>query len=230
MPCILCIDTSTEICSVALFKEEKLLSHQFSDKGYSHAENITVFISKALKEANLDLKDLTAVAVSKGPGSYTGLRIGVSTAKGICYALDKPLIAVDSLLSLAYGIKNKIPGKEKKCYIIPMIDARRMEVYCSVFDEKLSEIEHIQAHILDTNSFQEYFNENKCYIGGTGAEKFKALHENNNNIINIFSTNVATNMILPVLEKYNKKQFENVAYFEPYYLKDFIAGKPKKLL
>lgn len=230
MPIILCIETSTTICSVALFDDMKLLSHQYSTEQNAHAQNITILISKALKEMQLNMDNIDVVSVSKGPGSYTGLRIGVSTAKGICYALNKPLIAVDALIGLAYGIESHITKLEKPASIIPMIDARRMEVYCSVYDHHLKEKEAIKAKVLDEKTFEQYFKEQKCFIGGTGAEKFKELHAENENIINTETQSLSVNMIQPTLEKYKQSSFEDVAYFEPFYLKDFIAGKPKKML
>ena len=141
MPLILNIETATEFCSVALARDGKLLSLRESQSGYSHAENITVFISEVIREAGVSLNDLDAIAVSKGPGSYTGLRIGVSTAKGLCFALDKPLLAVYTLQALTVGFFNsKFEIRNSKLFFCPMLDARRMEVYCAVYDSELNEV------------------------------------------------------------------------------------------
>jgi tRNA threonylcarbamoyladenosine biosynthesis protein TsaB len=220
---ILNIETSTKNCSVSLAKNGKtIICKELSEAGFSHAEKLHIFIENVLKSANLSFKDLNAIAVSQGPGSYTGLRIGVSAAKGLCYALDIPLIAVDTLQVLASkaDIKNGI--------IIPMIDARRMEVYSSIFDENHNKIREIKAEILDENSFQEI--QETIYFVGDCNEKAKTVLTKNNYVFlddKIYPS--ANEMSLLSFNKFQNKNFEDVAYFEPYYLKDFITTVSKKL-
>ncbi|MGB0882454.1 MAG: tRNA (adenosine(37)-N6)-threonylcarbamoyltransferase complex dimerization subunit type 1 TsaB [Vicingaceae bacterium] len=233
MSIILGIETSTKICSVAISKSDKLLAVKEEGGDYSHSEKLTVFIQTVLSEANLKLKDIDAIAVSKGPGSYTGLRIGVSVAKGLCYALNKPLITVDTLQAMAYGACSKFISEGIKRAVIycPMIDARRMEVYTSLFDENNNEVEPISAKIIDENSFSDYLKENKIVFFGDGSSKCEAVLGNNENAIFISEGLPSAQHINSIaLEKLQKKEFEDVAYFEPYYLKDFIATTPKKLL
>ncbi len=229
MSFILHIDTTTKLCSVSLAKDGVLLSlKEEYDEQYSHAEKLNLFIQDVLAEAKITLKELNAVAVSKGPGSYTGLRIGVSTAKGLCYGLDIPLIAVDTLLSLAYGCRKKIEkqiqGGDLFC---PMIDARRMEVYTQLFDSQLNSIRNIKAQIIEENSYQE-FQEQTIYFCGDGAEKCsKVITQSNIEFISGIQT--STKWMLPfAYECFKQNKFEDVAYFEPFYLKDFVAGSPKK--
>lgn len=196
-----------------------------NDAGYSHAENLHLFILKALKTAGLETSDLDAISVSKGPGSYTGLRIGVSTAKGICFALDKPLIAVDTLAVLARQLKVE---KADTSYIVPLIDARRMEVYSAVYDINYAQIRATEAEIIDSNSFAEYLKQTKVYFIGDGAAKCKGVIEHQNAI---FQEKVhfpsANEMALIATEKYKVGDFEDLAYFEPFYLKDFVGLKAK---
>jgi len=217
---ILNIETATTNCSVAISKDDKLLSLVEEDsKMYSHAEQLHLFIEKALKEAKLDKKDLSAVAISKGPGSYTGLRIGVSTAKGIAYALDIPLISVSTLKSLASQVKNTD-------FIIPMIDARRMEVYTQIFNSNTEELNKIDAKILDESSYSDLLNSRSkiCFIGN-GSKKFKNIIEVRDNL-DFISSNPSAREMVPISSQKNKLQlFEDVAYFEPFYLKDFVAGR-----
>jgi len=229
MALILCIETATTVCSVVLAKDGKLISIREINKGYTHAENITIFIDEVLKEAKLKPTDIDAVCVSKGPGSYTGLRIGVSTAKGLCYALDKPLLSINSLFSMAEGVRNsQFSILNSQFCFCPMIDARRMEVYCAIYNQSGAEVKPTCAEIIDENSFADLLSKNKIYFFGDGAEKCKAIlskHKNAVFVSDIFPS--AKNMIKLAEEKYNQKQFEDVAYFEPYYLKEFIAGKKK---
>jgi len=220
---ILNIETATKNCSVSLSEKGIVLSCiELNEGQFSHAEKLHDFILEVLKFSNLKMKDIEAVAVSKGPGSYTGLRIGVSAAKGICFALDVPLISVPTLSSLANSIKNK-----KGEYIIPMIDARRMEVYSSVFDDEYNQIRETKAEIIDEVSFSEFLNQGKVYFLGDGAEKCKELIQNKNAVFleNYFPS--ANEMAKLSYRNFNSNNFEDVAYFEPYYLKDFVAGKPK---
>lgn len=242
MALILNLETATEVCSVALAKNGKLLSVRETAGGYTHSENLTVFIDEVIREAGASLNDLDAVSVSKGPGSYTGLRIGVSTAKGLCFALEKPLLAVNTLLSLANNFltSNLKPqtlpanalGKQQwqagSNLLCPMLDARRMEVYCAVYDSKLNEIEPTAAVIIEKNSFEDILKTNKIYFFGNGAAKCKAILQHPNAIFvdNIYPS--ATAMISLSEKLFAEKKFEDTAYFEPFYLKDFVAGKAKE--
>jgi len=222
---LLCIETATTVCSVCVTADDKILSYKEINNGFSHAENLHVFIEDVLKEANLSIKQINAVVVSKGPGSYTGLRIGVSTAKGLCYALQIPLISIDTLQSMAYSITST---KKEDALYCPMLDARRMEVYCAVYNANLETITPVNALVLDEKSV-EIFNLNKAiYFFGDGMAKAKELLQNNNNAIFIDAVfPSAKNMATLAFTKFSKKQFEDVAYFEPFYLKEFFTTAKK---
>ena len=212
---------------MALSDNDRLLALKETQRENSHAEMITVFIQEVLAEAGLQIHKLDAVAVSKGPGSYTGLRIGVSTAKGICYALNKPLLSVNTLFSLAQGVLHLDHDFDAKTLLCPMIDARRMEVYYALFDLNLNELKPTAAEIITSESFSEYLQDYTLCCFGDGAEKCKTLFEGMPSITFIDEVFLsAQNMIQQALEKYNNGEFENTAYFEPFYLKDFIAGAP----
>ena len=217
---ILCIETATTNCSVALGKEGELLAlkEDYSDN-YSHAERLHLFIDEILKENSLTPKDLSAIAVSKGPGSYTGLRIGVSAAKGLCFSLDLPLISVPTLTSLALQVDVNAGD-----YIIPLLDARRMEVYTAGFSSDLKPVFETRAQILGENSFQEYLEKGKVTFIGNGVEKFKKICSHKSADFVVGKLPSAAEMVVLASERFSKKQFEDVAYFEPYYLKDFQAG------
>ena len=222
MSYILNIETATKNCSVALAKEGKtILCKEIAEEGYSHAERLHVFIEEIVKEAGITFSDLAAIAVSQGPGSYTGLRIGVSAAKGLCYALGIPLIAIDTLQTLASQIT------VSDGLIIPMIDARRMEVYSAVFDVNHQNKREIQAEIIDENSFQGY--DETLYFIGDCAEKCKSVLTKGNFV---FLENIkypsAKEMSILSYEKYKISDTVDVAYFEPYYLKDFMVTTSKK--
>ena len=220
MSLILCIETATTNCSVAIGKEGKILAlkEDYSDN-YSHAERLHLFINEVLKENKIDPDDLSAIAVSKGPGSYTGLRIGVSAAKGLCFSLDIPLISVPTLESLAHQVPS-----EKGAYIIPLLDARRMEVYTAGFTADGKEAFPTKAQILDPDSFSEYLEKGKVSFIGNGVEKFRGICEHQNAQFIIGKLPSAGEMVSIAEEKFRRKDFEDVAYFEPYYLKDFQAG------
>jgi tRNA threonylcarbamoyladenosine biosynthesis protein TsaB len=224
---ILNIETATEVCSVALSRDGKLLSLRESKSGFTHSENITVFIDEVIKEAGLTLHALDAIAVSKGPGSYTGLRIGVSTAKGLCFALDKPLLAIPTLKALASGLISQTSNLklETSDFFCSMLDARRMEVYCAVYDSELNEVEPTSAKIIEKNSFEKILESSKVYFFGSGAMKCKTIltHPNAIFIEDVFAS--ALSMISISEKLFEEKKFENAAYFEPFYLKDFVAGK-----
>jgi len=220
---ILLIETSTLICSVALAKGTEVLAIRENFEGLSHAALTAVFIDEVMKEANVKFSDLDAIAVSKGPGSYTGLRIGVSTAKGLCYALNKPLIAVSSLQALA---QTAVKHYDEKHLFIPMIDARRMEVYAAVYNAKNECLRDVQADIIDENSYAD-FSKQPLVLLGDGAKKCEDVFKNNPHIrIDETLKFSAKNMAALAQKAFENGIFEDVAYFEPFYLKDFIAGKP----
>ena len=222
MSLILSIETTTTNCSVSLSKNgETLVLKEDYGKGYSHAERLHVYIDEVIKESGHTLGDLDAIAVSKGPGSYTGLRIGVSAAKGLCFALNIPLISISTLQSLAHQVS------EAKGYIIPMLDARRMEVYSEVFNTKYESERAIEAQIIDETSFNSYLDQDKSYFIGNGVEKTKTVISHPNACFIEGKLPSANEMSLLAYNKYKKNDIEDVAYFEPYYLKDFIAVKPK---
>lgn len=235
---ILCIETSTAVCSVALVENGNVIAMKESLDGQNHAEKITLFIDEIMKEAGVAYKDLDAVATSMGPGSYTGLRIGVSTAKGFCYALEKPLIAIDTLAAMAHGFISRQPsaisyqpmanGQQPTAVLCPMIDARRMEVYSAFFNEKLERISETEALIIDENSFMEMKQNNHLYLFGDGADKLASLFENDENITVVEKFHCsATYMATLAEEAFKNKDFVDVAYFEPFYLKNFVPGIPK---
>ncbi|OUR91512.1 tRNA (adenosine(37)-N6)-threonylcarbamoyltransferase complex dimerization subunit type 1 TsaB [Flavobacteriales bacterium 34_180_T64] len=222
MSLILSIETTTTNCSVSLSNEgETLVLMEDNNKNYSHAEMLHVFIDKIIKKADIKRSDLDAIAVSKGPGSYTGLRIGVSAAKGLCYALDKPLISISTLNALAHQVKTD------EGVIIPMLDARRLEVYSAIFDHHYNSLRGIEAQILDQNAFESYLEKNLVYFIGNGVEKTKTLINHSNAIFVENKLPSAREMDKLAFEKYKKNDIEDVAYFEPFYLKDFIALKAK---
>jgi len=220
MALLLNIETATTNCSVSLSKDgETLVLKEDNSLSYSHAETLHVFIDEVFKTANIEPSNIDAVAVSKGPGSYTGLRIGVSSAKGICYALNKPLLSVDTLKSLA------CQAKVEKGFIVPMLDARRMEVYCSVYSYDLKKVREIEAQVIDENSFGDYLKHGTVYFIGNGVEKTKAIIEHPNAVFIDNKLPSANEMSVLSEIKYKTSNTEDVAYFEPYYLKDFVAIK-----
>jgi len=222
MKYILNIETSTTNCSVALAKDgETVCIKEDNSLKYSHAERLHVYIDEVLKIANIQTSELAAVAVSKGPGSYTGLRIGVSAAKGLCFALDIPLISVPTLEALAY--KTQI----KKGCIVAMLDARRMEVYASTFDSDYSCIEPTDAKILDENSYGNILQNQSVHFVGTGVDKTKTIIQHPNAYFDSQLPS-AKQMCRLSFNKFQAEEFEDLAYFEPFYLKDFIAIPSKK--
>ena len=223
---ILHIETATQICSVALSENNRVIATRSSDEKNAHSRVLTVFIKEILKQNNFKPEDLDALAVSMGPGSYTGLRIGVSTAKGLCFAIDKPLIAIGTLQAMAIGMAEKA-GSSDALYC-PMIDARRMEVYSAIFDRGNKQVREIRAEIIDEDSFSGQLQTNQMIFAGDGAEKCKAIlsPDPNAHFLDHFIPS-AEFMIKIAYEKFKAGKFEDVAYFEPFYLKDFIAGPPK---
>lgn len=223
MAIILSLETSTTNCSVSLSnKGETLVLKEDNNANYSHAESLHLFIDDVLKTAKLTLKNLDAVAVSKGPGSYTGLRIGVSAAKGLCYALNIPLISVSTLKALAYQVSTN------EGIIVPMLDARRLEVYSAIYNVSFDEIRDVEAQILDETSFLEYLDKEPVCFVGNGVEKTKRLITHSNAVFIEGKLPSANEMSFLAYQKYKKSDIEDVAYFEPFYLKDFIALKSKK--
>lgn len=223
---ILQIDTATEVCSVSLSEGGSLVDVIETSEPNQHAVKLTVFISLLLERNSIAYTDLQAIAVSKGPGSYTGLRIGVSTAKGLCYALGIPLIAIDTLDSMFYGYKKEFGVMDSHVYL-PMIDARRMEVYTAVFDSESNKIEATQAKIVDGESFDD-FDHTVVHLFGSGALKFQDLFADKSFIVVESSfVHSSSYMSSVVWDKFCQGTFEDVVYFEPYYLKEFIATTPK---
>ena len=219
MALILCLETATTNCSVGIAKDGRLLTlKEDNSKNYSHAEKLHVFINEALSDADISAEDLDAIAVSKGPGSYTGLRIGVSSAKGLCYSLDIPLISVPTLDLLAYKLKGE------QGIFISMLDARRMEVYSAVYDSEINQLRDTQAQILEETSFQEYLERSKVHFIGNGVSKFEDICSHPNAVFHKEQYPSAREMAEIAELKHQISDTEDVAYFEPYYLKDFIAG------
>ena len=246
---ILCLETSTAVCSVALVENGNVVALRESLDGQNHAEKITLFIDEVMKEAGVAYKDLDAVATSMGPGSYTGLRIGVSTAKGLCYAMEKPLIAIDTLAAMAHGFnvaetqRGKVTelmvgvnsqsqsqgqSQQPTAILCPMIDARRMEVYTAFFNEKLERTSETEALVIDENSFMELKQNNHLYLFGDGADKLAALFQNDENITVVEKFHCSAAYMAKLAdEAFTNKQFVDTAYFEPFYLKNFVPGMPK---
>ncbi len=220
---IINLETATTNCSVSVSVDGELISlKEENTPNYSHAEQLHIFIEEALKEASLSFSDIDSIAVSKGPGSYTGLRIGVSAAKGLCFSLDLPLISVPTLESMANQIQ---VGLDE--VIIPVLDARRMEVYSCVFDDNHKEIRTTKAEIIDENSFKEYLDFKKVHIIGSGAEKCEEILEYSNFQFYKEAFPSAKEIARIAYKKFEASDFEDVAYFEPYYLKDFILQTKK---
>ncbi|MEH6407419.1 MAG: tRNA (adenosine(37)-N6)-threonylcarbamoyltransferase complex dimerization subunit type 1 TsaB [Leeuwenhoekiella sp.] len=223
MALILCLETTTTNCSVAIAKDgEVLILKEDMGLNYSHAERLHKYIAEVLKEASIDKKELNAIAVSEGPGSYTGLRIGVSSAKGLCFALDIPLIAIDTLQAMATQVSQPSDS------IIPLLDARRMEVYCAVFDSQYQKLTETKAKIVDAESFKEYLEKGITVFIGNGVEKFSEIINNPKAVFIPEALPSSKEMASLAEAKYKISDFEDVAYFEPFYLKDFLITKPKK--
>lgn len=225
---ILGIETATKMCSVAISDGENLLALKEEGGEYSHAEKLNGFIEECLQKAGVNLQQIDVIAVSKGPGSYTGLRIGVSTAKGLCYSLNKPLISVDTLQAMALKMQEQPINAD---LYAPMIDARRMEVYTALYNLKNEKVKNVEAKIIDENSFTEELRTKQVVFFGDGAEKCEIVLAQNSNAVfskEVFPSAQYINQV--ALKKLNNDDFDDVAYFEPYYLKDFVATTAKKLL
>ena len=242
MALILNMDTATGVCSVALAKDGESIAFRTSEITNSHSVLLTTFINEVMRDAGFFLSDLDAIAINEGPGSYTGLRIGVASAKGLCYALNKPLIGVSGLKSMAVGMtkvlseelkvkSEKLMGSKegrKPILFCPMVDARRMEVYCSIFDQELNTLMETRAEIVEEKSFSGYFEDHIVVLAGYGATKCKTSLENHPNAIFLDQFKVSAEYMTALAEEqFNKQNFQDIAYFEPFYLKDFVAGKPR---
>lgn len=230
MSCILNIETSTNMCSVALSQDGVCLYEDVNMEGPSHAQVLAGYVKNAVSFADSHAIPIDAIAISKGPGSYTGLRIGVSEAKGVAYGRDAKLLSVPTLKLLTVPILLGHEELPEDALLCPMIDARRMEVYCALYDRALNEVVQTQALVIDSDSFKEYLDKQPIYFMGNGADKCVETiqHPNAHFIKNIVPR--AKNMIPLAEMAMAKEQFEDVAYFEPFYLKEFVATKSKKLL
>lgn len=218
---ILHLETATKVCSVGLSKNGKLIGlKEIEEDGYSHGENLNCFIEDVTRETEVSLSQLSAISLASGPGSYTGLRIGAATAKGLCYALEIPLIAIDALQTLAEIAREVYPDK----ILCPLIDARRMEVYNSFYDENNHLIKEISADIIDENSYTQF--EPFVYFGD-GAEKLTEVWNDKNCVPDLSIKSSAKGQVRLAYEKFQSQTFEDVAYWEPFYLKDFIVGVKK---
>ena len=233
MALILNIETSTAVCSVSLGKDGELIAYKENKEGMNHATHLTVFIDSILKENSLTPNDLDAVAVSMGPGSYTGLRIGVSTAKGLCYGSNLPLIAISTLQAMTAPLLNNKAiisqlGDPETSVFCPMIDARRMEVYTAFYSYKNEQIREVAAEIIDEDSFSPDLEKSEIVFFGDGSSKCQSSLQSSNAIFVDDITPTAIGMIELSEAKFKAEAFEDVAYFEPFYLKDFVATTPKK--
>jgi tRNA threonylcarbamoyladenosine biosynthesis protein TsaB len=224
MNAILSIETATPVCSVSLYVKGKLQALFESHQEKSHSKYLTVLIQEIIRSADLTLSGLSAVAVSKGPGSYTGLRIGTSTAKGLCFGLGVPLISVDTLHAMACGVSKYL---SKDILLCPMLDARRMEVYCRLFTHKLQAITDTEAIVIDSESFVSFLDKNKIAFFGNGASKCKNIIQHPNAVFIEGIHPSAKNIGIIAIEKYTASVFEDLAAYEPFYLKEFLAKKPK---
>lgn len=227
MAIILNIETATSVCSVAVSKNGIVIALEESNESNVHAEKLTVFIGSVLKQAKLTFPEIDAIAVGSGPGSYTGLRIGTSTAKGLCYGLGKPLVAVSTLSAMANAVIEK--HQKPDTLYCPMIDARRLEVYTALYNNKGEAVLPVHALILDENSFSEYLSRHTIAFFGDGMLKMKKLFGEQNNMMWIDDIHATAMNIAPLAEQaYKVGSFANLAYYEPFYLKDFVAKKPLK--
>ena len=230
MSCILSIETSTDVCSVAVSQDGTCIFEKEDSSGPNHAVKLGVFVDEALSFIDSHLIPLDAVAVSCGPGSYTGLRIGVSMAKGICYGRSVKLLSVPTLHLLCVPVLLREQMQEENALLCPMLDARRMEVYAQLFDRALNEVRPIQADVVDADTYKSYLDERPVYFFGNGAEKcIEVINHPNAHLIK--NVEPLAKYMFPLAEKrMMNEQFEDVAYFVPFYLKDFVAKTPKKLL
>ena len=230
MSCILNIETSTDVCSVAISDNGQVIFNKEDHSGPNHAVKLGVYVDEALSFIDAHGIPLEAVAVSCGPGSYTGLRIGVSMAKGICYGRDVKLISIPTLELMAVPVLLGEHPTEEDALIVPMLDARRMEVYAKVMDRALKEVRPIQADIVDADTYKEYLDRGTVYFFGNGAEKcMEVINHPNARLVKGIEP-LAKNMAPLAEKRFVEGKFEDVAYFVPFYLKDFVAKTPRKLL
>ena len=226
-PTILYIETATDVCSVALSKGAEIIGLKEEAGGNNHAKHLLPFVDEVLKQAEASMTDINGVAVSIGPGSYTGLRIGVSTAKGIAYTAGIPVMAISTLESIAQGAKTLWSGTSTETVqIIPMIDARRMEVFTTRYDFNMQSLEEISSKIVDENTFAELLSKEKVLFCGNGMPKCKEILSAFPNAKFMDAPISAKNMLPAALRKWQNQEFEDVAYFEPFYLKEYVAAKP----
>lgn len=230
MSCILHIETSTSVCSVAVSENGGVIFSKEDHSGPNHAEQLGSDVDEALSFADSHAIPVDAVAVSSGPGSYTGLRIGVSMAKGICYGHGIKLISVPTLELLCVPVLLRHDGLEDNALLVPMIDARRMEVYAQVFDRALRTVRTVQADVVDADTYREYLDRGPVYFFGNGAEKcMDTINHPNAHLIK--GIEPLAKYMMPLAEKrFLQEQYEDVAYFTPFYLKDYVAKQPKPLL
>lgn len=237
-PYFILLETATDSCSAALSCGDKIVSQKYICTPKAHAVKLAPFVEELLQENGLTIKNIAAVGVSEGPGSYTGLRVGTSLAKGICFGAEIPLIAVgtlDVIAQVAIDNNQYDPFSASRqnidnCYIVPMIDAGRMEVYTAVFNSRGERLTEVEAKILDENSFANELAEKPVLFTGNGAAKFRPLVEGNKNALFAEDLPHASGLRVAVYNKFVAGKKEDTAYFQPFYLKEFIAGKPKKLL
>jgi tRNA threonylcarbamoyladenosine biosynthesis protein TsaB len=228
---IICLETATNLCSVALCNSDAIVSLRESNEAKSHASMLTVFIREILKETGIMARDLDAVAVSKGPGSYTGLRIGVSVAKGMAYAASIPLIGIETTLSMFWGLSGNMTDNccaDENTLFCPMLDARRMEIYYAIYDSAGNTVKDISAEIINGESFCNFPESQKIIFFGDGAAKCKEVIKRTNVCFADDYRISAAHMHKPVFRAFNDNHYEDVAYFEPFYLKDFITSVPRK--
>lgn len=234
-PYFILLETATDSCSAALSCKETIISEKYICTPKAHAVKLAPFVEELLKDNNLTIRDIAAVGVSKGPGSYTGLRVGASLAKGLCFGADIPLIAVGTLDVIVQAAIDRnefelFSASRQDCYVVPMIDAGRMEVYTAVFDAFGERLTEVEAKILDENSFAKELAEKPVLFTGNGAAKFKPLVESSKNAMFAENLPYAGGLRVAVYKKFLAGEREDTAYFQPFYLKEFVAGKPKKLL
>lgn len=231
MALILNVETATEICSVALSDEKGLIDFRENTEGKSHASLLTMFVDDILQSNHIQPGRLDALAVSSGPGSYTGLRIGVSAVKGLCYGTGKPLLSISTLQCLAHGFLNRLaPGQQEEfndALLCPMIDARRLEVYTAMFDMKGNSLSEITAEIIDESSFSQTLGQRKVLFFGNGSDKCKTVIKSDNALFFSGFYPSAKDMSQLSQQEYLARNFKDVAYFEPHYLKEFVATTPK---
>ena len=226
-PTILHIETATDVCSVALTRGAEVIGLKEEAGGNNHARNLLPFVEEALKQGGCTVKDLDGVAVSVGPGSYTGLRIGVSTAKGIAYTAGIPVMAIGTLEGIAQGAKALWPAtSDLQPQIVPMIDARRMEVFTARYDFAMNAVEEVSSKIVGEDTFEELLAGSPVIFCGNGMPKCRELLSASPNAHFVDAPVSAKNLLLPALKKWQSQDFEDVAYFEPFYLKEYVAAKP----